>query len=187
MALFFQEFLILTALSLPVNFPFLLKTLQPENAITSLALSFLGVCDNGQGLSGQPFPSAKLLLLDERAELDHLTVCFYLSHVLLDGEMLALEQSVLLSLAHIKRCESIVEEIELAIVIIALEKDVIRHGPEWAPLTSVLDLILLCEVVVIDLDSNIIVCFESELLWDYVLFSEVKCAHRPFLVAFEEV
>ena len=66
----------------------------------------------------------QFLALDELDELHHLTMRLDLCHILLDGQLLAFKEAILLALVHVERGKCVDEKVGLAVVEVALDQDV---------------------------------------------------------------
>ena len=107
-----------------------------------------------------------------------------LSHVFLDGQLLASEQTTLFTLIDIQAGERVYEEICAAIVVVSLNNNVCCCGRLLLLLFLELDGTL-AEVVWIDEDVVVIARLVREGFGDDVLLREVEGAHWPILVAFK--
>ena len=66
----------------------------------------------------------QVLLLDKCHKLHHFPVRLNLAHVLLDGQLLALEQARLFSTVDVERGESVDEQVGPAVVVVTLNHDI---------------------------------------------------------------
>ena len=113
-------------------------------------------------------------------------MCLYFSHVLFYGEVFALEELLLLLLAHVQGSQAVLEQIYLTVMVVPLKQNIDSRGHFGATGTIFLQ-IAHREVVVIYLYFSIVFSLECEVFRDNMLFHKIEGAQWPFLIAFEEV
>ena len=110
----------------------------------------------------------QVLLLDKGHKLHHFPVRLNLAHVLLDGQLLALEQAALFAPVDVERGERVDEKVGSTIVVVTLNHDISQSRWLLIFIHRILK-IFLAEVAWKDQYVVIIARLVSEGLWNDVL------------------